>query len=409
MCLDFVDRADGRFVDVGDIFDLSTSDWTISAWCWIGPNVDKYQSILAKGRYDGAGDVLIYVYNHLQLVFRNDDSGLGEVPITDGNAKTNVWHHVAVTRKGTKIKTYHNGAQYSSGTLPGDYNFTNTHSWTIGAREDGSEYSWHGFLSDYIIYKDVCLTESQIGTLYRWGKTGSYGFIRSTTPSTVQMAAATTGAGAVLTPAPMTAQSELEQTSITQTHNLQPAPMVSLSGVDQTTLQQLHGVVPAQMLAGVDLEQSGITQAHTLSPDPMRALTELEDAGLGKVIVLQPADMSASVSLSEASLDQVHGVSPEDMTAAVELEASGLQQAHVVVPEDMAARTRLEESALLQTHVLTPDAMRALVEMEDVSAAQLARGYLVVDGVVVAPILMAQGEVEPALDAEADIIPDRER
>ena len=75
----------------------------------------------------------------------------------------------------------------------------------------------------------------------------------------------------------------------------------------------------------------------------------------------------------------------------------------------MAARTRLEESALLQTHVLTPDAMRALVEMEDVSAAQLARGYLVVDGVVVAPILMAQGEVEPALDAEADIIPDRER
>ncbi len=129
------------YVDMGDVFELGTGDWTITLWISQNSGTD-YRAAVAKGTYNGAGDVLIYDLDNNSggyFCFRNNDNSGTEI-LNIGPNSTLVgtgWRHLAVTREGNTLYTYLDGASPANATIESNYDFNNDHEWTIGCRTSG--------------------------------------------------------------------------------------------------------------------------------------------------------------------------------------------------------------------------------------------------------------------------------
>jgi hypothetical protein len=97
------------YVNMGNVLDLGTGDFTIEAWVKFGPFGPDNRgphNIVAKHDAGNAG-FRFYVdsYGRLGIVVRRGDSTTGwkvaKTPMCD-----NKWHHVAMTRSGSTVKVY---------------------------------------------------------------------------------------------------------------------------------------------------------------------------------------------------------------------------------------------------------------------------------------------------------------
>ena len=149
---DYISIADDASLDFG------TGAFTISGWF---KQTAANSAIIAKGTYNGVGDWLIYEALG-NFEFRNDNnSGDKRIEFSDATLNGTGWHHFAVTRNGTTVKTYLDGVYKNSGTLEADYDFTNAHNVTIGAREDGTIRWADGNIAQIGIW-EAALTQAQI-------------------------------------------------------------------------------------------------------------------------------------------------------------------------------------------------------------------------------------------------------
>ena len=149
---DYISISDDTSLDFG------TGAFTITVWM---KQTDDDSAIIAKGTYNGVGDWLIYE-KEANMEFRNDDNGGdNRINFSGSTLKDTGWHHLAVTRDGTALKTYLDGVYQNSGTLEASYDFTNAHNVTIGAREDGSGRYADGNICQVGIW-DNALSQAQI-------------------------------------------------------------------------------------------------------------------------------------------------------------------------------------------------------------------------------------------------------
>jgi hypothetical protein len=64
---------------------------------------------------------------------------------------------------GNIITTYLDGLQSHTGTIESNYDFSNSHDWTIGAREDGTSAYIYASIDEVRIYnRALLLSEIQI-------------------------------------------------------------------------------------------------------------------------------------------------------------------------------------------------------------------------------------------------------
>jgi len=163
---------DNDYINTGNNFNLGTSDWAISFWINQIQGRD-FDAAIAKGTYNGNGDILIYDLNNNNgrgyMSFRSDNANGGAefiVNITSSLARTG-WRLVTVARDDRNISIYLDGKLNNSKLMSiSNYDFTNARLWTIGARQDGTQ-EWINASIDEVLIYNKALTEAEIQELYR--------------------------------------------------------------------------------------------------------------------------------------------------------------------------------------------------------------------------------------------------
>ena len=153
------------YVDLGDILDMGSSDFTISAWIETtnssGSVVCKYWGVNYQRSY------WFYVTSD-KLKFVSSKDGVsasnveGNTVVTDGK-----WHHVAVVKEGTTATLYLDGSPDGSGAAYSSlYNNPNPLVIGIAKKTDGTLGTpFNGLIDEVRIYKRA-LSEGEIQMLY---------------------------------------------------------------------------------------------------------------------------------------------------------------------------------------------------------------------------------------------------
>ncbi|TAN72142.1 MAG: tandem-95 repeat protein, partial [Magnetospirillum sp.] len=156
------------YVDLGDVNDLGTGDFTIETW--INPDtLTGNQIIMLKGQSGDATGAIALFMNGSQFGF--DGGGLWDA--TNGNhlissagaVKVGEWQHVAVTRQGSGYSLYLDGVLIDSAIGTADYNFSNAHPMRIGSHNSGGAgvNYFNGDMADFRIW-NTALNDDQLWT-----------------------------------------------------------------------------------------------------------------------------------------------------------------------------------------------------------------------------------------------------
>lgn len=162
-----------EYVEFGDDpFDFGTNDFTIAGY-FRAIAIDG--TMLAKGSFGGTGDWVIYDVESIggPMIFRSDNAlGAGNYVdlVNNPAATTNTWYHLAITREGSNITGYVDGVFSDSKGTPftPNYDFSNNHQMTAGAREDGTSRYLNGFLDELSVWNKA-LASNEVFEAYNAG------------------------------------------------------------------------------------------------------------------------------------------------------------------------------------------------------------------------------------------------
>jgi hypothetical protein len=135
-------------------YSFGTGTFTIEAWVYVTSRASEYNIASTRGSAGTVNGWSFAVSTSGGLILYSNNwifNSVGTVPL-------NAWTHVAVTREGTgsnQTKAYINGVNVASAT--NSENFTNT-TLAIGSANDGSQFSFLGYISGFRMLKGTALT-----------------------------------------------------------------------------------------------------------------------------------------------------------------------------------------------------------------------------------------------------------
>lgn len=83
---------------------------------------------------------------------------------------------------------------------------------------------------------------------------------------------------------PLTAQANLTQPTLRQTHKLSASPLGATAGITEPTLSQVHVLTVEPLVASANITQPTLTQTHVIDIEPLWAQIELSDLTLEQYI-----------------------------------------------------------------------------------------------------------------------------
>ena len=131
-------------------FVLGTTDFTIE--CWVYTNSSATQRIISTGNIGGAPYDFVLV-NSTTNVYVDFFDGTTDITTGTNYVPQNQWVYLAVTRQGTAVKVFINGAVSGSGTS--SVNLTANGTATIGRYSQAASGYFSGYISDLRITKGV--------------------------------------------------------------------------------------------------------------------------------------------------------------------------------------------------------------------------------------------------------------
>jgi prepilin-type N-terminal cleavage/methylation domain-containing protein len=146
---------------------IGNNDFTVSVWVKLTRD-SAYRAILSKG-LTSTTDFLLYKTNGEILRLYCDNSNL-VLDITDWT--NDQWINFVVFRKGSIAKAYMDG-KYKVTDTTATANLTNSHSWIVGAAEDGSQRFFDGLIDEVQIY-NAAISETAIKQNYLLGLNNLY-------------------------------------------------------------------------------------------------------------------------------------------------------------------------------------------------------------------------------------------
>ena len=121
----FDGTGDWLTVPASSDFDFGTGNFTVECWVYLTHVSARDVDIIAQ-RNDGAnfGSEMWFMRinstGSVRLYNKVGNVATLDVTSATGLVTTNAWHHIAIVRNGTSVKTYVNGTQATSSTLASD-------------------------------------------------------------------------------------------------------------------------------------------------------------------------------------------------------------------------------------------------------------------------------------------------
>jgi prepilin-type N-terminal cleavage/methylation domain-containing protein len=126
---------------------MGTGDFTVEFWIYPEVTTDNDGLFSFTGSSGGIGNLFTSLYAGNLYAGSGGSGGAAK-----GSLSTNTWHHIALTRAGTSVKTFLNGTQLgSTETWSNDFN---TNRLDIGLYY-GTPYTFKGFINDFRVTKGV--------------------------------------------------------------------------------------------------------------------------------------------------------------------------------------------------------------------------------------------------------------
>lgn len=151
----------GDFLTIDDnpFFEIA-SDFCVEAWFYPTSAPNAFQAIISKAASGIFSPYSIYVTNAASnnVVFYSSSTGSSwdiASGTVFGTCVFNTWNHVAVTRQGSTISLWFNGALANTITNSNAL-FDNTRKITIGGRDDGTEL-FYGYISNVRIVRGYAI------------------------------------------------------------------------------------------------------------------------------------------------------------------------------------------------------------------------------------------------------------
>jgi len=165
-CLD-LDGTDD-YINYGTILNnFRTNDFTVSVWVKLSRD-SAYRAIFAKG-CTSSSDFLLYKPNSgILRVYCN----AGTIDIGTSDWTDNKWINIVTTRKNALAKLYINN-QFKGEDNTAGADLNNTHTWNIGAAENGTTRFFNGLIDEVQIY-DAAIPGAQIKQNYLIGLNNLY-------------------------------------------------------------------------------------------------------------------------------------------------------------------------------------------------------------------------------------------
>jgi hypothetical protein len=152
----------GDYLTVADnaAFEM-TADFTIEAWFYLNtlPGAGDFADIVTKGAAAIYQPYYIFVNPSGSLLFYSSSTGSSwdvASGVSFGTVTTGQWYHVAVSRSGTSLRMFLNGALINTITN-GNALYDNNRAVTVGARSDGTEDKLKGYICDVRLVKGTAV------------------------------------------------------------------------------------------------------------------------------------------------------------------------------------------------------------------------------------------------------------
>lgn len=152
----------GDYLTVADnsAFEL-TGDFTIEAFFNISslPGSGLFANIISKGAAGVFQPYYLFINSSGSLLFYSSSNGSSwnvSNGTSLGTVSVNTWYHVAISRSGTSLRLFLNGSLITTITN-GNALTDNNRSVTIGARSDGTEDKFVGYISNVRIVKGTAV------------------------------------------------------------------------------------------------------------------------------------------------------------------------------------------------------------------------------------------------------------
>ncbi len=168
---------DNTMVSVADNSNLDVDDKDFSLSCWIYPVTESdYLPIWRKGAAGAEGYALVVnSSNYISLNLNDGSSHNSYVNLTDAVVPSGKWSHVVVTcdrDSATGIKCYLNGELQTANDDPTGENedIGNSSFLRILAFSEDDDDSFSGTATEFMLFKDSILTQTEVNELYNDGK-----------------------------------------------------------------------------------------------------------------------------------------------------------------------------------------------------------------------------------------------
>jgi len=149
-------------VDMGNTILSGTTDFTLSGW--INSSITSSGTYVIFNSYLGSATagIQLYVNGSGNIIYWTSTGSITTSTATSGS--NNSWDHVVVTKEGTSVKIYLNGAVDVSGTI--NHSITGGN-FSIGGRSDGL-YCFKGKIDEASVWTRA-LSASEVSELYNSG------------------------------------------------------------------------------------------------------------------------------------------------------------------------------------------------------------------------------------------------
>lgn len=153
-----------------DVFNGAGMAWSVEAWFKV--DVQTWYSEIINTE-DGNNQLAILLWEPnaaagtaRRLTVFHKGSGGARQQVDGPVINDSNWHHVVLTRSGTTLTLFVDGAQYATGTAQ-DSNFDSTTPFRIGAYgDDASNENFSGWIDEVAVYKGTALSATRVAAHY---------------------------------------------------------------------------------------------------------------------------------------------------------------------------------------------------------------------------------------------------